>query len=218
MSFCETSDNVNCEDWYVCGEILSPTTLEKGRIYVGDYPCHLDSQSRRARSYNCTYTGFELFNNCSDDEEEDYTQEQSEIEDESITSETYPLQKQLSCPYCSGTLRASYDYTSSQLPPFCPKCNSFFLTVLQSKSEKILHNLVDALLQNDSKGTIVLLENEIELNSKTTTQIKKIDKKKLPEKSIIETFSDEEEDSSFGIERITTDKEEKKIIQNLKKT
>lgn len=230
---CEDNNIVSNDEIYVCGEICSPTELEKGIIYIGGLlnvtskstTNHAKREQSCEDSYNILSRSFSseqpdvvdcdlnqnqclprnLFRQC---DEDDCTVE-SDIHVEV-------------CPKCEGSLSYTRDEMEKMVPPYCEGCKTYFIPETLSDHEMI-DNLVNSLLRNyvghNPKGRIEFLaktwENE-QCIRKVEERVRDYAMAGKRGQTIHPSFEDE--DRCVGIERISTDEEHGKILGDIKKT
>lgn len=237
MMLCrETAEIFTTDEIYVCGEICSPTQIKRGKIYVGGLAgfitCQDESLDLMKRS-KMEDINLDLFNCCSDTEEPPYSQNSERRQSKKSMryyNDDIVSNYQTFCPLCEGPLYSSTSSNSNKAPPYCGKCRAYFILKEPLQDKEVLDNLVDSLLQNNDnyetlKGRIVLMcdEKGENLNGSQTNQSllkDKIDehKKYMHNNSLIEGSFSEDDEQDKMIKRTTTDDEQHKILQDIRKT
>lgn len=225
FSICEESEVAMNDEIVICGEICSPSELDRGKIYIGGLMGVVSKNSNESvrkskifrspseKNFDCDLRFGEMIRR---------TQFWScDNEECSFESDMHSLD---ACPQCDGLLNLEKDGKDTLMPPYCERCKSYFVADMTSDPE-MLDNLVDSLVQNNLnrplKGSIVFLANQYheytiheyqENNHSATTLNRKGDI--YP----IWSVEEEEEDPCILLNRITTDEEQSKILCDIKKT
>ncbi len=241
-------DNSNCEEIKtICGEIFSPSGLEKGHIFVGG----LDLQSFSPNTLQKRQGQHDIDFQCSSSQS--YPDAVKEMNcckgermlssitlfcrsaaisafDDEISLETQDSNQDLAiyyCPHCELQLGSSNNEPprSEQTPPYCPSCKSYYIFSDWQNEEKLC-NFVDRLLKSNNqdkqlKGKIIFVDasdnnNKLRLN-RAEVKNEHCGKRIFEENFILPSYSDDS-NTKQKIKTITTEDEQNKILQDLKKT